>query len=97
MLERDSVSDYLDYLPLFKIREVKCMGEDVSVLKHSKMFQGCGCGIKEMNWESYDKPSFKKIHDGGIPGEQTDQVTMEEFSTPNLALSESPVQRKSLI
>ena len=21
---------------------------------------GCGCGTKEMNWESYDKPSFKK-------------------------------------
>ena len=21
---------------------------------------GCGCGSKEMNWESYDKPSFKK-------------------------------------
>ena len=21
---------------------------------------GCGCGTKEMNWESYDKPSFTK-------------------------------------
>ena len=51
---------------------------------------GCGCGTKEMNWESYDKPSFTKTMMAESWGE-TDQATMEEFF--GYDLSESPDQR----
>ena len=29
---------------------------------------GCGCGTKEMNWESYDKPDFYEDYDGSHNG-----------------------------
>lgn len=51
---------------------------------------GCGCGSKEMNWESYDKPSFKKSMMAESWGE-TDQDTMEEFF--GYDLDTSPDQR----
>jgi len=51
---------------------------------------GCGCGTKEMNWESYDKPSFKTTMMAESWGE-TDQATMEEFF--GYDLDTSPDQR----
>ena len=51
---------------------------------------GCGCGTKEMNWESYDKPSFKKTMMAESWG-GTDQDTMEEFF--GYDLDTSPDQR----